>query len=83
MFKADVWVTLKKSILDPQGQAIKDALHALNYQEVRDARLGKLVQVELEASSKEEAHHKISEMCEKLLANTVIEDYQIHITEVQ
>lgn len=82
MFKAEVYVTLKKSILDPQGQAIKEALHAMNYQQVNKVRMGKFLQLELSANSKEEAAAQVKEMCEKLLINTVIEDYQITIAEV-
>jgi phosphoribosylformylglycinamidine synthase len=82
MFKAEVYVTLKKSILDPQGQAIKNALHAMTYPQVEDVRMGKYLQVELAAGSAAEAETKVTEMCEKLLANTVIEDYQIKLTEV-
>lgn len=82
MYKAEIYVTLKKSILDPQGQAIKNALHAMKYNEVADVRMGKYIQLELSADNRDAAEQQVREMCEKLLANTVIDDFQIKITEV-
>jgi phosphoribosylformylglycinamidine synthase len=77
--KAKVYVTLKKGVLDPQGKAVMGALSALAFNEVKDVRVGKFMELELEDTTKEEAEKKVSEMCEKLLANTVIEDYRVEI----
>ena len=76
---AKVYVTLKKAVLDPQGKAVERSLHALGYQEVRDVRMGKYFEVELEAASRQQAEARIREMCDKLLANPVIEDYRFEI----
>lgn len=79
MFKVKVYVTLKESVLDPQGTAVKSSLHALSYNEVDDVRIGKYM--ELTVNSVENVEARIKEMCEKLLANTVIEDYRFEIEE--
>jgi phosphoribosylformylglycinamidine synthase subunit PurS len=81
MFKAVVYVTLKESVLDPQGNAVQGSLHSLGFDEVRDVRVGRYMEVELEAAHREAAEERLTEMCEKLLANTVIEDYRFTVTE--
>ena len=83
MYKARVYVTLKKDVLDPQGKAVKNSLNSLGYDEVSDLRVGKYIEVMLNTTDKEEAIERVEEMCENLLANTVIEDYQFEIDEVQ
>jgi len=82
MFKVTVFVTLKESVLDPQGAAVKDSLHALNYDEVKDVRIGKYMELEIDAPNEEVARERVTEMCEKLLANTVIEDYRFEFITV-
>lgn len=82
MYYARVYVCLKKSIADPQGSAIKEALLSMKYSDVEDVRMGKLIEIKLKDTSKEEAEKSLKEMCEKLLANTVIEDYSYDILEV-
>lgn len=72
---AKVYVTLKKGVLDPQGKAVQHSLVSLGYDGVEDVRLGKYVEVKLKETDKEKAKAAVKEMCEKLLANTVIEDY--------
>ena len=74
--KAKVYVTLKKSVLDPQGKAVQHALSTLGFQEVKDVRVGKYIELDLGSSEKAQTEQKIKMMCEKLLANTVIEDYK-------
>lgn len=74
-----VFVTLRESVLDPQGNAVKNSLHALNYDEVKDVRIGKFMEIEVDAPSEEVARERVTEMCEKLLANVVIEDYKLDI----
>jgi len=79
--KAKVYITLKRGVLDPQGKTVNRALHGMGYDEVADVRIGKFMEVELNSSSREEAEERLREMCEKLLANTVIEDYRFEIEE--
>ena len=76
MLNAKVFVTLKKGVLDPQGKAVQHSLGSLGYGNVQDVRLGKYVEVKLDETDRKKAEAQLKEMCEKLLANTVIEDYQ-------
>ncbi|MBI5491695.1 MAG: phosphoribosylformylglycinamidine synthase subunit PurS [Deltaproteobacteria bacterium] len=77
--KAKVYVTLKKGVLDPQGKAVMGALNSMSFAEVKDVRIGKFMELELNAASKDEEEKRLREMCERLLANTVIENYRIEI----
>ena len=78
--KAIVNVGLKKGVLDDQGKATHHALDTLGFKEiVKDVRIGKQIIIELNSSNKEDAEVEVKKMCEKLLANTVIEDYNIEI----
>jgi len=77
--KVNVYVTLKKGVLDPQGKAIKGSLEKLGYSEVKDVRLGKFIELNIEESSKEKIEERIKEMSSRLLANTVIEDFSYEI----
>ena len=77
--KARVFVTLKPSILDPQGQTITDALHTLGYGTVQDVRQGKYFELELEAASAEQARSLAAEVADTLLANPVIESYRVEV----
>ncbi len=77
--KARVHVTLKPGILDPQGKAIQQALAALGFAGVEAVRQGKVIELELAESDAETARESLREMCEKLLANTVIENYTIEL----
>ena len=79
VMNAKVFVTLKKGVLDPQGKAVGDALASMGYSEVKGLRIGKFIEVELDTSSKQDAEKSLKEMCEKLLANTVVEDYRVEI----
>ncbi|MEP1933093.1 MAG: phosphoribosylformylglycinamidine synthase subunit PurS [Roseibium sp.] len=80
MMKARVIVTLKNGVLDPQGKAIEGSLDSLGFGDVGSVRQGKVFDVELTGSDKDEAKAELEQMCEKLLANTVIENYAIEIT---
>ncbi len=76
--KAYVHVYLKRAVLDPQGKAIAHALHELGYKDVKAARQGKMIELDIaDGLNKEQAEESIRKMCEDLLANTVIEDYSI------
>ena len=77
--KAKVTVMLKDGVLDPQGEAVKHALNSLEYNTVESVRQGKVIEIVLDETSEEAANKSIQEMCEKLLANTVIESYEIEI----
>ena len=77
--KARVTIMLKDGVLDPQGEAIKQALTSLEYNNVNSVLQGKVIDLELNESSEEAAIDNIQEMCEKLLANTVIENYEIKL----
>ena len=77
--KARVFVTLKNGVLDPQGKAIGHALNNLGFGSVGDVRQGKLIEIELAETDEAKARAELKEMCEKLLANTVIEKYEIEI----
>lgn len=79
MIKARVTVTLKNGVLDPQGKAIEGALGALGFDGVGHVRQGKVFDVELEGADKAMAENNLKAMCEKLLANTVIENYTISL----
>jgi phosphoribosylformylglycinamidine synthase len=75
--KARVTVTLKSGVLDPQGKAIEGALKSLGVAGVAKVRQGKVFDIELDAADRAAADRKLSEACEKLLANTIVEDYAV------
>lgn len=75
--KARITITLKPGVLDPQGQAIAGALRGLGYQGVESVRQGKVIDIQLADAA--DAEERLNEMCERLLANTVIEDYRVEI----
>ena len=75
--RARIFVTLKEGVLDPQGQAIQGGLTSLGFNGIESVRQGKVIDIELQNGHDAEA--RLAEMCEKLLANTVIEDYRIEL----
>jgi len=77
--KARITVTLKNGVLDPQGKAIASALAALNFQNIEGVRQGKVFDIVLQEQDEAKARENLQEMCEKLLANMVIENYQIDL----
>lgn len=77
----EVFVSLKPAVNDPQGLAIRDGLHMLGFDEVQNVRAGKYMQLEVSAADKASAESRVTDMCEKLLANTVIESYRFDLTE--
>ena len=77
--KISTTVTLKKDVLDPQGSVIANSLKSLGFDNVNDVRQGKFIELEINSNSKEEAEKQCNDMCEKLLANLVIEDYSVEI----
>ena len=78
--KAKIHVTLKPGILDSQGKAIEHALATLGYDQVANVRVGKYMELELNESAKDRAQAQVKAMCEKLLANTIIEEYRYELT---
>ncbi len=81
MFKATINVTLKKSVLDPQGQTVLHSLGSLGFKEAKNLRVGKFFELSLDAENRQKAESRIKEMCDKLLTNPVIEDYTFHLQE--
>ena len=77
--KATVKITLKYGVLDPQGKAIEKSLGQLGFSGVNEVRQGKRIELDIDADTPEAAEKQITEMCEKLLANTVIENYDIQL----
>ncbi|MGG1518289.1 phosphoribosylformylglycinamidine synthase subunit PurS [Paenibacillus oryzisoli] len=77
--KATVYVTIKQNVLDVQGTAVQGALHSMGFEEVGKVRIGKYLELELGNVDKAEAETRVKAMCEKLLANTVIEDYRYEL----
>lgn len=81
MYKVKVYITLRESVLDPQGAAVQQSLHSLTYNEVSDVRVGKYIELTIEDTDRD-LDELVKEMCEKLLANTVIEAYRYDVEEV-
>jgi phosphoribosylformylglycinamidine synthase PurS subunit len=77
--RARVFVTLKPSVFDPQGQTIADALHSMGYGGVSDVRQGKYFELELQSGSADQARTLAAEVADKLLANPVIESYRVEV----
>ena len=82
MFQARIYVTLKKGILDPQGKAVKNGLDSMGYRGVADVRVGKFLVLTLGSPDRRQAEQSVREMCDRLLANPVIEDYTFEVQEV-
>ena len=78
-FKIKIEVRLKSGVLDPQGKAVLGALHNLGYKEVEDTRVGKLIELRVQDENPQKVRERVEEMCKKLLANPVIEDYLIEV----
>ena len=79
--KARIIISLKPGVLDPQGKAIQTSLQGLGFDTVKSVRQGKCVELNIDEENKELALKNLSQMCEKLLANTVIEDYSIELID--
>ena len=79
--KAKIHITLKNGVLDPQGKAVEHALHGQGFKGVSDVRQGKFIELRLAGSDKMKAKAEVEEMCRKLLANTVIENFSVEISD--
>ena len=81
--KATIYISLKNGVLDPQGKAIENALGQLGFDGVDNVRQGKMIELELADTDAGQARDRLQEMCEKLLANTVIENYDIRLSDAE
>ena len=81
LFKAAIHATLRKSVLDPQGQTVLHALESLGFKDTKNVRMGKFFEIMLNAETKAKAETAVREMCDKLLINPVIEEYSFEISE--
>jgi len=82
LFQAKIYVTLRKSVLDPQGSAVRKSLFALGWHNVPDVRIGRYMVVDIDVNDRAEAEKQVKDMCDKLLVNPVIEDYTFELVEV-
>lgn len=77
--KAEVYVTLKRTVVDPQGLVVKHALESLGFSGIRQVRCGKIISLQLDSKTEAQARKGLEAMCKKLLTNPIIEDYQLKI----
>ena len=77
---ARVYITLKAGVLDPAGKAVETSLHTLGFPEVASVRLGKYVELQLPEGDQASARARVEEMCKRLLANTVVENYRVELS---
>jgi phosphoribosylformylglycinamidine synthase len=82
MYLAKVYITLKPTVNDPQGLTIKGGLHTLGFEQVKSVRAGKYMELKLDEEDRLQAEEQVREMCKKLLANPVIEDFRFELEEV-
>ncbi|HET6569801.1 MAG TPA: phosphoribosylformylglycinamidine synthase subunit PurS [Rhodothermales bacterium] len=82
MYKAHIVVTLRPSILDPQGKATQHALHSIGHGSVEQVRIGKFIEMWIDAESEQEAREAAEEACRRVLANPVMEDFRIEVERV-
>jgi len=83
MYLAKIYVTLKPTVNDPQGLTVKGGLHTLGYSNVQSVRVGKYMEVRLDEKDVSKAEEQVREMCDKLLANLVIEDFRFELEEIK
>lgn len=81
-YQARIYITLRPSVLDPAGAAVENGLKQLGYQTVGNVRIGKYIELNLTAADEAEAKQQLDQMCDRLLANTVIENYRFEVTEL-
>lgn len=82
MYRVKIDVTLKKSILDPQGKVVCSSLHSMGFSEVSDVRVGKFIDLTIDSESKDVCEAQVHEVCDKLLVNPVIEEYTYNIEKI-
>ncbi|MEC4986552.1 MAG: phosphoribosylformylglycinamidine synthase subunit PurS [Oscillatoria sp. PMC 1068.18] len=81
-YHARIYITLRPSVLDPAGVAVKSGLKQLGYEDVEQVRIGKYIEMTLNAASEAEANAQLDLMCDRMLANTVIENYRFEVVEL-
>jgi phosphoribosylformylglycinamidine synthase len=81
-FLAKIKITFRKGILDVQGKAVENALHSIEFPMINNVRIGKFVELEVDANDKENAHLLVDSACKKLIANPIIEDFEIELIEL-
>ena len=81
-YQARIYVTLRSSVLDPAGTAVESGLKQMGYTEVESVRIGKYIEMQLTATDESQAQQHLDQMCDRLLANTVIENYRFELTEL-
>jgi phosphoribosylformylglycinamidine synthase len=81
-YHARIYVTLRSSVLDPAGTAVESGLKQMGYTEVESVRIGKYIEMQLSANDEEQAKQHLDAMCDRLLANTVIENYRFELTQM-
>ena len=79
VYRAKVYVTLKPAVNDPQGSAVRGGLHSLGFAAIQEVRVGKYLEIQIDAAEPEQAREQVAQMCQQLLANPVIEDYRIEL----
>jgi phosphoribosylformylglycinamidine synthase PurS subunit len=83
MYLSKVYITLKPTVNDPQGLTIKGALHTLGFKDVEEVRAGKYIEIKIAAGDMEKARAELQDMCKKLLANPVIENFRFDLEEIK
>ncbi len=81
MYLANIKVKLRKSILDPQGKTVEHSLHSLGFSNIKDTRIGKYIELKIDVGSEDDAKKLTDEICKKLLANPVMEDYEFDVVK--
>lgn len=82
MYRAIIKITLRKKILDPQGKVVENSLHNLNFNQLRDVRIGKIIEMTVDVEDENEARMLVESACKKLLANPVTEDFEYEVQQV-
>ncbi len=82
LFKASIKITLRENILDVQGKTVENALHSLEYNDINQIRIGKYVELNINAENENSALERVNKACEQLIANPIIEDYFVTIKEI-
>jgi phosphoribosylformylglycinamidine synthase subunit PurS len=82
-FRADIHIMPHKGLLDPQGKTVSQGLHKMGHNTILNVRIGKMIQLEIEANSESEAKQTVSEACEKLLVNKIMEQYTVQLSVLQ
>jgi len=81
-YQARIYVTLRSSVLDPAGTAVESGLKQMGYTEVESVRIGKYIELQLTTNNEDEAKQHLAQMCDRLLANTVIENYRFELSQL-